>query len=253
MIELKSDLIEKGYSFSNLLNKDYFQKKDLNKEELKELWNDLVEDKYLNEKWRFRQRRYSRLKYLPQRDELIDIGNSRYFQHKHYNSFNGGELRQFEPISPVFANSVLLREMIKGDFSEFSMNEELMSQTWFVGIHQFRIISIQGKEGEPTPEGIHQDGHPYFAIHLINRKNINGGVTKLYDLQKNEIHSFTLSDKVDTLHIIDDKVMHAVTPIKSIDSSQQSYRDILVIEFDNFEMLKASDKYPKEILDKILN
>lgn len=30
-------------------------------------------------------------------------------------------------------------------------------------------------QGNPTPEGIHKDGHTFISMHMIGRYNIEGG------------------------------------------------------------------------------
>ena len=50
-------------------------------------------------------------------------------------------------------------------------------------IHQIRVC-VNNDDEILLPEGIHQDGYNMVAIICINRRNITGGINKIYDLQK---------------------------------------------------------------------
>ena len=69
------------------------------------------------------------------------------------------------------------------------------------------------------PEGIHQDGFNMIAICCVSRKNINGGVSRIYDKDKNIIYSQQLNQG-EMIVINDVKNYHDVTNIELEDPRQ---------------------------------
>ena len=49
-------------------------------------------------------------------------------------------------------------------------------------LHQFRIEARAGQIGQPTPEGLHRDGVDWVLVVLVDRRNVESGVTSIYDL-----------------------------------------------------------------------
>ena len=85
--------------------------------------------------------------------------------------------------------------------------------------------------GKPSPEGIHQDGEEYFGVLLINRYNISGGKSIIYDLNENILNEFELVKPGDSYIVSDKLVKHSVTPIEVIDASDIGFRDVLIINY----------------------
>lgn len=214
-----------GYFFSQLKPEIEFSKIKFQK-----YWDYLPADKYIVGKNKFRERKYSQLEYNPHDDILKNIG-SVYFQEEEFNDLFGGQYREFSPVDPDFLSSKLFRYLLKFDFQFFLKQCFLINKTYKMGVHQIRTIAKSQQSGLVTPEGIHKDGHPVFALHLVNRQNINGGVTNLYDNDLEKIDAFTLKDFGDTVCINDDMVYHEVTPISQVDENKFGFRDMLIIEF----------------------
>ena len=82
-------------------------------------------------------------------------------------------------------------------------------------------------------EGIHQDGADYIiSACVLNRYNISGGYSSIYDTNKKLIQSYLLQGN-DFIFQDDKKLYHYVTPIQYIarDSYiEQGYRDIIGID-----------------------
>ena len=78
------------------------------------------------------------------------------------------------------------------------------------------------------PEGIHQDGFNMIAICCISRKNITGGISHIYDKNKNIIYNKQLEEG-EMIIINDIKNYHDVTNIKLLDKEDIGYRDIIVL------------------------
>ena len=67
-----------------------------------------------------------------------------------------------------------------------------------------------------------------IAICCISRKNINGGISRIYDKEKNIIFNKQLEEG-EMIVINDIKNYHDVTNIELIDNTKEGYRDIIVL------------------------
>jgi hypothetical protein len=98
-------------------------------------------------------------------------------------------------------------------------------------MHQFRIETVRGQSGLPTPEGIHRDGVEGVIVMLVNRRNVSRGVTELFDPQGRPLGAFTLAHPGDCVLLDDARVLHGVTPIAPHDPVEPGIRDVLVVTF----------------------
>ena len=96
-------------------------------------------------------------------------------------------------------------------------------------VHQFRIEARSDEPGQPTPEGVHRDGVDFVLVLLIERRNVASGTTTVYDRDRRELGSFTLTDTFDAALVDDTRVYHGVTPVIPLDAAQPAYRDVLVV------------------------
>jgi hypothetical protein len=104
--------------------------------------------------------------------------------------------------------------------------------TWFVEAHQFRIDTTDGI-GRPTPEGAHRDGVDFVAVMLIDRHDIKGGETRVFEVNGPAGQRFTMTEPWTLLFLDDERVIHESTPIQplNVKDSNASYRDTLVLTF----------------------
>jgi hypothetical protein len=106
---------------------------------------------------------------------------------------------------------------------------------WRIILHQIRVYPCSGDGGSPAPEGIHQDGHDYVSIHLINKVNVEGADSMIYIPPTNSSPIIkTLSQPFDSLFLNDRKVLHAVSKLKIKNGFQEkdAYRDTLLIGYE---------------------
>ncbi len=135
-------------------------------------------------------------------------------------------LRLFEPMSahtvaqPVWSGLLLsiaqACSAIKG------------AQPWYVEAHQFRIDTDAGI-GRPTPEGAHRDGVDFVAILLVDRLNVRGGESRIFEFNGRHGQRFTLSEPWTLLLLDDQRVIHESTPIQP--AGPGGHRDTLVLTF----------------------
>lgn len=196
-------------------------------------WDDLELDIYMKDGGHYRRRRYGRFHFIPSSAAITPLPHSPYFQSENYNLFAGGIRRELAPLRDSTTRNRFLHELIRVDFQQFNIEYGRIQHPWVVGIHQIRIIAQVEFHGKPTPEGVHQDGHEIFAVHLIARDNISGGVTRVFDLERNLLNEFTLLNPLDSYYIEDSRVMHEVTPIQVVHGEKQAIRDVLIVEYDS--------------------
>ena len=133
----------------------------------------------------------------------------------------------------TFVNPFLLA-LIRFDFACFEVAKpELLADPWEVWIHQIRIDASGESMVKPAPEGIHHDGHDFIAMHFMGRENVAGGGSFLYDNDKKLLQTHMLERPLDTIYANDHCVMHAVDPIRPVDSALPAWRDMLIIDFDH--------------------
>jgi hypothetical protein len=70
-------------------------------------------------------------------------------------------------------------------------------------------------------------------MHFVDRENVAGGGSFLYDNDKKLLQTHMLERPLDTIYANDHCVMHAVDPIRPVDSALPAWRDMLIIDFDH--------------------
>ncbi|MCE7734140.1 MAG: 2OG-Fe dioxygenase family protein [Candidatus Heimdallarchaeota archaeon] len=230
--EIKNELTNPGYSV--VPSDEIHISKNLNeaKKAFFNDWNHLIVDEHMNDGGKYRLRRYGRYSLNSETMDLNYQGEVEYFQTKGLNPLNGGEVRQFAPITKESVENQFLQELILFDYNQLPIKPDLTTTKWNVGVHQIRILAEPGKQGQPAPEGIHKDGEMYTVQHLIDRNNIEGGQNAAYDNNKNLIATWMQSKKFDSYYFEDDAIYHSVSEITSKDESCMGYRDVLLIDFD---------------------
>jgi len=93
-------------------------------------------------------------------------------------------------------------------------------------IHQVRQMCYPGIISENSPEGVHQDGADYIVSALvINRINLKGGISDIYDMDKNLL-KFVILNENELIFQNDKKLYHYVTPIECSNKDYLGFRDI---------------------------
>jgi hypothetical protein len=185
-------------------------------------WDHLELDNYLKDGGRYRRRRHSC--FVQSGEQLVQAPHRAHWQPLEYNALHGGMRRLFEPVEPPTvaqpAWGRLLRSLgevcarVRGD------------HTWYVEAHQFRIDTADGI-GRPTPEGAHRDGVDFVAVILVNRSEIRGGETRVFDADGPAGKRFTMTEPWTLLLLDDATVIHESTPILPTDG--HGHRDTLVL------------------------
>lgn len=195
-------------------------------------WDHLELDGYLQNNAGFRRRRFGLFYLGPGGNELLPLPSDAYFQSLDVNPYAGGITRHFAPLTTPFAGNELLQELIWLFFRQLPIEDDRLSHPWLVDVHQIRITATAEEQGEPTPEGPHHDGEEFGVIQLVQRRNVVGGTSTVYDNDGKPILSCTLTEPMDTLIVWDPHVMHGVSPIRPVDPDEPAIRDTLLIGYD---------------------
>lgn len=190
------------------------------------LWHALPPDPHLRDGGRYRKRRHGC--FVASAGQVQAAPHRAHWQPVEYNALHGGIQRWFEPLpaelvtDPSWARLLLgltqVADALRG------------SQPWYIEAHTFRI-DTEGGIGRPTPEGAHRDGVDLVLVAIIDRHNVKGGETRVFDARGPQGVRFTLSEPWSALLLDDEKVIHETTPIQPLDPARPAWRDTLVLTF----------------------
>lgn len=158
--------------------------------------------------------------------DWIYIGKKKYTQNVDDDRKNP---RKFKCIDKNIRNMHFFNEFIKHSIYLTINNSDIIPEKINLHIHQVRQICYPYVDSHNSPEGIHKDGSDFIiSAYVINRSNIIGGESIIYDKEKKILYKKLLHS--DNGIFQDDKnLYHYVTPIKSVDN-HIGYRDILGID-----------------------
>ena len=191
-------------------------------------WNRLKRDTFMADGGRYRLRRHAVYRKAAYDSVISPIAYRPHYQSLDHNGLNGGVARYFSPIESATCSNRVLREIL-------SMCREVFCHLapecdWDIEVHQFRIVTC-GAAASPTPEGVHRDGVDFVFMMMVNRQQVRGGATFLYDQSGALLHQHTLSDAMESAFINDNHTFHGVSPITPVTPDSYGYRDMLVITF----------------------
>lgn len=187
-------------------------------------WNKLPADHFLKDGGRYRHRRHA--SFVVDEATLTQVPHRSHYQPFAYNALHGGMHRLFEPVKyediqqPVWSRLLLAIGQV--------CSHVKTPQPWFVEAHQFRIDTTGGI-GRPTPEGAHRDGVDFVAILLVDRVNIKGGESRIFEADGSNGKRFTLLEPWTLVILNDQRVIHETTPIQP--TAEGGYRDTLVLTY----------------------
>jgi hypothetical protein len=191
---------------------------------LQAAWDDLPLDAYLRDGGRYRRRRHAC--FVLDSGRVTQAPHRAHWQPVEYNALHGGIERWFEPVAPGVAASPVWARLLVALGRVCSSIKD--ARPWFVEAHQFRIDTTGGI-GRPTPEGAHRDGVDFVAVILIDRVDIKGGETRVFEANGPRGVRFTMTEPWTTLLLDDERVIHESTPIQPL--ADGGHRDTLVLTF----------------------
>jgi hypothetical protein len=197
---------------------------------LREWWGSLPRDQYLRDGGRYRSRRHAC--FTDEAGVLTLAPHRPHWQPTSYNALHGGLERWFEPIAPEVIRAPVWTQLLEAIGAIFTRVHPV--QRWFIEAHQFRIDTAGGI-GRPTPEGAHRDGVDFVALLLVQRRNVRGGETHVFDANGPSGVRFTMEEPWSLLLMDDARVIHETTPIQP--EGDGGVRDTLVLTYraDGFQ------------------
>lgn len=240
--EIKKELKQQGYitlqrkKDSHFLWEQKLQTFSAELEQFKQSWNDLPADDFLNDGGHYRYRRYAVFCWYftakSTTNKLTLLPHEPHYQSTYRNAMNGGIYRHFDPFKKSTIANPIFNQVIDWCTGIISHKQQ---KKWRIQAHQFRIEANHNETGKPTPEGIHRDGADFVFIMLIQRHNITGGVSHIYDANKKLQFEAILETLADAILLDDRKVWHGVSEVYALDKIQSGYRDVLVLTFHHIE------------------
>ena len=190
-------------------------------------WDDLGLDTYMADGGRYRKRRHAAF--------AVHAGGTArkpaqpHYQSRDFNALNGGVARWFDPVQDAVATGPAFQSILRTCHALF--DGLTPAPAWHVEAHQFRITAQPGQAGQPTPEGMHQDGVDWVLVLMVGRVNIASGETSIHGLDRRPLGHFTLAGPMDAALVDDHRVFHGVTPVQPLDPALPAHRDVLVLTF----------------------
>lgn len=212
-------------------------------------FEDLPVDPYDHEG--LRHRRYGRFLYIPWQDALLeqpaiikDDGRRvvEYVQPLSFNSEHGGKRRPFTPLHPVTRHNIALLELIRFDFWSLPIPKDWAGMPITVGVHQVSLRPSNGKNAVSSPNHFHQDGEPFTYVHLMERRNVDGGFNYIGSPELSGFHPsevkrnlikeyFLLESFLDSFVVHDKMVSHYVGEVMEGNGLGEPIRAALLIDF----------------------
>ncbi|TQI78781.1 hypothetical protein FHU10_1176 [Serratia fonticola] len=170
---------------------------------------------------KYRLRRYSVMRFLD--GKVVETSKHDFVQSEDINHFQGNIVRRFEPLLPMTLQSEGMREMCRlfVEINDLPNNQE-------IEIHQMRITTTYD-ETPVSPEGIHRDGFDHIAIIGIDRHNIVGGETMLYNGNREAPFFRKILEDGEIIMIADSKLWHNACPIRAIVKEEEGHMDVFVL------------------------
>ena len=187
-------------------------------------WNSLPPDEHLRDGGHYRFRRHA--SFIVNDGIPAPIEHRAHWQPVQYNALHGGIERWFAPMEASVATSHAFTQLLASLAKTFTSIARV--STWFVEAHQFRIDTAGGI-GRPTPEGAHRDGVDYVAVFVVQRRDVKGGETRVFEANGAAGTRFTITDPWSVLLLDDARVIHETTPIQP--EAAGGVRDTLVVTF----------------------
>lgn len=202
-------------------------------EELSTSWDRLAPDRYFGavDTSCHRVRRYRDFTFVPRKGLLEPLPPVPYFQSLRQNVYAGGIERRFSAVEASVWTSPFFCALVAHDFAAFPIEPSLLDAAWTVHVHQIRIVAGPQATTPVTPEGVHSDGYPFAAVHLVDRVDVTGGESTVYDGSGRPLATASFEEPLDSLFFLDRDMKHYVTPITGCHPTRPGRRSILAVSF----------------------
>jgi hypothetical protein len=223
--ELNTAIAQKGYGMLSAASVAEWAGCDLSElQALSPSWDNMPPDNYLKDGGRYRRRLHS--SFVFERNTLSQVQHRAHWQSLDYNALHGGMERWFEPMHEATVATPAWTKLLTALANTATEVRGTPSTKWCIEAHQFRIDTTDGI-GRPTPEGAHRDGVDFVAVFMVNRTDIKGGETRVFEANGPQGERFTLSEPWSLMLLDDTRMIHESTPIQPL--AEGGHRDTLVL------------------------
>lgn len=194
-------------------------------------WNRLHPDTFMADGGTYRRRRHAIYELNKHDDSALLAPYRPHYQTIDHNTLNGGIARYFSPIECSINNNPILIKLLALCKERFCTAAP--AGDWYIEVHQFRI-ETSCTAASPTPEGVHRDGVNFVFMMMIDRQDVSGGATFLYDRRGVLLCQHTMTHAMESAFINDEHIYHGVSTITPAAPGIYGYRDMLVITLRKF-------------------
>jgi len=187
-------------------------------------WDDLPADPHLRDGGSYRFRRHASLVLSEDGNAIAERVQRAHWQPLDYNALHGGFERWFAPVRDATLEEPCLQAVLLalGRLAAEAAARPLR----YLEMHQFRIDTAAGI-GRPTPEGAHRDGVDFVAVVLIERIDVRGGESRVFEAHGPAGIRFTMTEPGTAVLLDDHRVIHETTPLQP--DGVSGHRDTLVL------------------------
>lgn len=191
----------------------------------------LPRDQYARDTYRYRSLNQYHLRVVEDGLALLsDAGViSPYLQTASYNPEFGGLPRRYERNPVLRPTNAALGEILRAIVPALWMVARC--QDFTINVHQIRYLALPNSDARNSPPGYHKDGERFISVHLLARRDIDGGANCVADNSGSTIGRFELSQAGDCFLIDDEKVWHSVETMTVGPRAIWGARDILLIDY----------------------
>ncbi|MDA1209242.1 MAG: 2OG-Fe dioxygenase family protein [bacterium] len=249
ILEVSNALREKGFEVLSGNEFALNQEMLVAQEAFQGSFEDMEQDPFISTDIVWRLRKFGRFGIFPQKSggdvsESFSVNPIAYAPYKSKYLEPGlsplnVQPRAFPEMNPAMYQNAFVRGCIEQLFRAIP-TEKKGTASWEAKVHQVRVLSFADKLGEATPEGIHDDGHDFFAVVMMRRKNVQGAMSRVWskDQQDSPIAQHTLLEPLDTLFVHDRAVLHDTTSLEP--TGNIGHRDVMIISMDENSDLESS-------------
>ncbi|MDJ0820656.1 MAG: 2OG-Fe dioxygenase family protein [Paracoccaceae bacterium] len=196
-------------------------------------WNNLAPDRNF-EAYTRRERRILRYRCRP--GQALQLNDDPVYRPKaQYNvPYKRGE-NQLSYATQDCVDDPLMRRIVLADLDALdgALSQKL---TYSIDIHLFRVRA-DGGAISPTTSGVHQDGHEWIFMHLVDCQNVQPVVSTLHSGPDPDpvLLKTTLTGFLETIAVHDRRHYHAATEVRQRDPNRPAWRDLLLVNIDKAE------------------
>ncbi len=157
-------------------------------------------------------------------EKLLVRPERRIFQSAYINPIAGNIVREYPPVQRTLLKEPSFLELVK-IFHHFS---GLPVKTIF-DVHMLRTQVVKDNIAEAAPEGVHRDDVDFLGIFCVNRHNLKGGTTFIYQNKEDETPMLCKTLRPGELLLVNDNHVYHYSNKVYAAGPGPAYRDVLIL------------------------